>query len=124
MIADAPFVIIDCLLTPQNLPPDCPKEWWELYFVWATIWAVGGSLFQDQMIDYRVEFSKWFIHEFKSIKFPSHGTVFDYSIEPQSKRFEPWSKLVEEIHFDPDLPVQVDFLVFCYSIKINFSSHN
>ncbi|CAF1051829.1 unnamed protein product, partial [Rotaria magnacalcarata] len=98
--------ILDCLLTPQNLPADCPKEWWELYFVWATIWAIGGSLFQDQMIDYRAEFSKWFIHEFKSIKFPPHGTIFDYSIEPQSKRFEPWSKLVDEINFDPDLPVQ------------------
>ncbi|CAF4883144.1 unnamed protein product, partial [Rotaria magnacalcarata] len=58
------------------------------------------------MIDYRAEFSKWFIHEFKSIKFPPHGTIFDYSIEPQSKRFEPWSKLVDEINFDPDLPVQ------------------
>ena len=63
------FSLLDCLLTPQNLPPDCPKDWWELYFVWATIWAIGGSLFQDQMIDYRLEFSKWFIHEFKSVKF-------------------------------------------------------
>jgi dynein heavy chain len=111
------FFIIDCLLTPQNLPPDCPKEWWELYFVWATIWSIGSSLFQDQMIDYRVEFSKWFIHEFKSIKFPPHGTIFDYSIDSQSKRFEPWSKLVDEISFDPDLPVQVVFLVICFFNK-------
>ena len=99
--------ILDCLLTTQNLPPDCPKDWWELYFVWATIWAIGGSLFQDQIVDYRVEFSKWFIHEFRSVKFPAQGTVFDYSIDPQSKRFEPWSKLVDEINFDPDSPVQV-----------------
>ena len=59
------------------------------------------------MIDYRVEFSKWFIHEFRSVKFPAQGTVFDYSIDPQSKRFEPWSKLVDDMNFDPDLPVQV-----------------
>jgi dynein heavy chain len=62
------------------------------------------------MIDYRNEFSKWFIHEFKTIKFPPHGTVFDYSIDPQSKRFEPWSKLLDETMFDPDLPVQVILL--------------
>ncbi len=110
------FFVIDCLLTPQNLPPDCPKEWWELYFVWATIWAIGGSLFQDQMIDYRIEFSKWFIHEFKTIKFPPQGTVFDYTIEPQSKRFEPWSKLLDELNFDPDLPVQVLFVIYFFSL--------
>ena len=97
----------DCLFIPQNLPTDCPKEWWELYFVWATIWAIGGSLYQDQMIDYRIEFSKWFVHEFKTIKFPPHGTIFDYSIEPQSKKFELWSKSIDENNFDPELPVQV-----------------
>ncbi|CAF4979503.1 unnamed protein product, partial [Rotaria sp. Silwood1] len=109
-----------CLLTPQNLPADCPKEWWELYFVWATIWAIGGSLFQDQMIDYRIEFSKWFIHEFKSIKFPPHGTVFDYSIEPQSKRLEPWSKLVDEINFDPELPVQSQLIPTNETVRLSF----
>ncbi|CAF3486900.1 unnamed protein product [Rotaria sp. Silwood1] len=112
--------ILDCLLTPQNLPADCPKEWWELYFVWATIWAIGGSLFQDQMIDYRIEFSKWFIHEFKSIKFPPHGTVFDYSIEPQSKRLEPWSKLVDEINFDPELPVQSQLIPTNETVRLSF----
>ena len=100
-------MIIACLRTPQNLPVDCPKDWWELYFVWATIWAIGGSLYQDQTIDYRIEFSKWFTHEFKTIKFPLHGTIFDYSIEPQTKKFEPWTKLIDEVYFDPDLPVQV-----------------
>jgi dynein heavy chain len=87
---------------------------------------MGGSLYQDQMIDYRIEFSKWFIYEFKTVKFPPHGTVFDYLIEPQSKRFEPWSKLVDEINFDPDLPVQVfSFsLMFFIQWKKTFSSHN
>lgn len=101
------LLVIDCLLTTQNLPVDCPKEWWELYFVWATIWAIGGALYPDQMIDYRIEFSKWFVHEFKTIKFPSNGTVFDYLIDSQTKRFEPWSKSIDEANFDADLPVQV-----------------
>jgi dynein heavy chain, axonemal len=106
------LIILDCLLTAQNLPPDCPKDWWELYFVWATIWSIGGALVQDQMIDYRVEFSKWFVHEFRSVRFPSHGTIFDYSIDSQTKRFEPWSKLVDDVTFDADQPVQVWFLSF------------
>ncbi|UJR10317.1 hypothetical protein I4U23_014523 [Adineta vaga] len=112
--------ILDCLLTPQNLPSDCPKEWWELYFVWATVWAIGGSLFQEQTVDYRNEFSKWFIHEFKTIKFPLHGTIFDYTIDSQTKRFEPWSKLLDETHFDPELPIQSQLIPTNETVRLSF----
>ena len=43
--------LLECLLTPENTPADCPKEWYELYFVFACIWAFGGCLFQDQVIN-------------------------------------------------------------------------
>lgn len=58
-------------------------------------------------MDYRVEFSKWWVTEFKTIKFPSHGTVFDYYIDPESKKFEPWSKMVPKFEMDADTPLQV-----------------
>ncbi|KAJ3608227.1 hypothetical protein NHX12_025277, partial [Muraenolepis orangiensis] len=74
--------LLECLLTPENTPPDCPKELHELYFVFAAVWAFGGAMFQDQLVDYRVEFSKWWVTEFKAVKFPSQGTVFDYYIHP------------------------------------------
>ena len=45
--------LLEVLLTPTNTPPDCPKELYELYFVFACIWAFGGAMFQDQLIDYR-----------------------------------------------------------------------
>lgn len=60
-----------------------------------------------QLVDYRVEFSKWWVSEFKAIKFPSHGTVFDYYIDPKSKKFEPWSKMVPKFEMDADAPLQV-----------------
>lgn len=101
------------------MPSDGPKDWWELYFVWATIWSIGGSLFQDQLIDYRVEFSKWFVHEFKNVRFPSNGTVFDYLIDSQTKRLEPWSKMVEEVSFDLDLPVQVRLIIIA-EVRLHF----
>ncbi|KAI1896623.1 hypothetical protein AGOR_G00096680 [Albula goreensis] len=40
--------LLECLLTPEHTPPDCPKELYELYFVFAAIWAFGGTMFQDQ----------------------------------------------------------------------------
>ncbi|XP_007433956.1 dynein heavy chain 9, axonemal, partial [Python bivittatus] len=40
--------LLECLLTKENTPPDCPKDLYELYFVFAAVWAFGGALFQDQ----------------------------------------------------------------------------
>lgn len=41
--------LLDCLLTPSNTPVDCPKEWYEIYFVFACVWAFGAAMFQDQV---------------------------------------------------------------------------
>ena len=41
--------LLEALLTPTNTPPDTAKEVYELYFVFAAIWAFGGSMFQDQV---------------------------------------------------------------------------
>ncbi|XP_062567134.1 dynein beta chain, ciliary-like [Saccostrea cucullata] len=98
--------LLECLLTPENTPPDCAKELYELYFVFAIVWAFGGVTFQDQLVDYRVEFTKWWTTEFKTVKFPTTGTVFDYYIDPETKKFEPWTKLVPKFELDPELPLQ------------------
>lgn len=58
-------------------------------------------------MDYRVEFSKWWTNEFKNIKFPSQGTVFDYYLESGAKKWIPWSEMIPKFEFDADLPLQV-----------------
>ena len=40
--------LLEALFTPENTPPESSKELYELYFVFASIWAFGGSMFQDQ----------------------------------------------------------------------------
>jgi dynein heavy chain len=60
-----------------------------------------------QLVDYRVEFSKWWVTEFKTIKFPSAGTVFDYLIDPETKKFAPWTEKVTKFILDPEMPLQV-----------------
>ncbi|KAI8900476.1 dynein heavy chain and region D6 of dynein motor-domain-containing protein [Globomyces pollinis-pini] len=98
--------ILEALLTPVNTPKGCDKEWFEIYFVFAAVWAFGGCIFQDQMVDYRVEFSRWWNNEFKVVKFPLNGTVFDYYIDSETKRFLPWTDRVPVFEFDPDVPLQ------------------
>ncbi|XP_037547527.1 dynein heavy chain 9, axonemal [Nematolebias whitei] len=112
--------LLECLLTAENTPPDCAKELHELYFVFAAVWAFGGALFQDQMVDYRVEFSKWWVTEFKTIKFPSHGTVFDYYIDPETKKFEPWSKMVPQFDMDTDAPLQACVVHTTETIRVRY----
>lgn len=41
--------LLECLLTPENVPPDSPKEAYEVYFVFACVWAFGGTLLRDQV---------------------------------------------------------------------------
>ena len=41
--------LLECMLTPENTPPDTSKEVYELYFVFCCVWAFGGCLFQDQV---------------------------------------------------------------------------
>ncbi|XP_044194722.1 dynein heavy chain 9, axonemal isoform X6 [Thunnus albacares] len=112
--------LLECLLTPENTPPDCAKELYELYFVFAAVWAFGGAMFQDQLVDYRVEFSKWWVAEFKTIKFPSQGTVFDYYIDPESKKFEPWSKMVPKFEMDADTPLQACLVHTTETIRVRY----
>ena len=112
--------LLECLLTPENTPPDCPKELYELYFVFACVWAFGGVMFQDQLVDYRVEFTKWWVTEFKTVKFPGAGTVFDYYIDPETKKFEPWTKRVSKFELDPDQPLQAALVHTAETSRIKF----
>ncbi|XP_055849033.1 dynein beta chain, ciliary [Episyrphus balteatus] len=98
--------LLDCLLTPQNVPTDCPKDWYEIYFVFCIIWGFGSTLFQDQIIDWRNEFHKWWINEFKTVTFPPGGNVFSYYVDNETKKFAPWTNLVPHFELDPDVPLQ------------------
>lgn len=41
--------LLECFLTPKNVPADSPREQYELFFVFACIWAFGMALYQDQV---------------------------------------------------------------------------
>ncbi|XP_068269716.1 LOW QUALITY PROTEIN: dynein axonemal heavy chain 17 [Nyctibius grandis] len=112
--------LLDCLLTPQTAPPDSPRELYELYFVFACAWAFGGAMFQDQLVDYRLEFSKWWVSQFKTVKFPSQGTIFDYYIDPETKKFTLWTGKVPKFELDPDVPLQASVVHTAETIRLRY----
>lgn len=60
-----------------------------------------------QLNDYRAEFSRWWSKEMRAVKFPSQGTVFDYFIDAETKKFTPWSEKMVPFELEPDVPLQV-----------------
>jgi hypothetical protein len=41
-----------CIETKCIYISDCPKEWYEIYFVFACVWAFGAAMFQDQVQEF------------------------------------------------------------------------
>lgn len=60
-----------------------------------------------QLNDYRAEFSRWWSKEMRAVKFPSQGTVFDYFIDSETKKFTPWNEKMVPFELEPDVPLQV-----------------
>ncbi|NXI41699.1 DYH17 protein, partial [Galbula dea] len=112
--------LLEGLLTPQTVPPDSPLELYELYLVFSCVWAFGGAMFQDQLVDHRLQFSKWWVKEFKTIKFPSQGTIFDYYIDPETKKFILWTEKVPKFELNPKLPLQASVVHTADTIRIRY----
>ena len=85
--------------TNSNLAP-VDRKLAEAWFIFACVWAVGGSLPVDKLTDHRAIFSKWWTTEHKAVPFPTEaGTVFDYYIDGTTGSWVPWSKLVPRFNF-------------------------
>lgn len=41
--------LLECLITPESVPDDSPRELYELFFVFAAVWAFGGATLQDHV---------------------------------------------------------------------------
>jgi dynein heavy chain len=79
----------------------------ESYFIYALMWAIGGATFVDKQVDHRKKFCNFFKDEFKTIRFPEEGEIFDYCVDETkfplvikddilSTPFMPWSEKVDK----------------------------
>merc|ERR1711964_772701 len=68
--------------------------------------ALGGALADKDNIEYRKIFSNWWKSEWKTIKFPGKGTVFDYFVVKNENKLDEWSKIVKEKIYDSSVPMQ------------------
>ena len=112
--------LLEALIIPSNFPSDAQKELYETYFVFAIIWSYGSALYHDGQLDYRMEFSKWFMNEFKSIKFPPGANVFDVWVDPIAMEFSTWNDRVPKFELDSDLPLQACLVHNTETIRVKY----
>jgi len=75
----------------------------ETAFVFCTIWAFGSALtVSDDGTDNQKVFSDWWRSTYKAVRLPTRDTVFDYWLDPDSNKFEPWkqSPSFKSVEFD------------------------
>ena len=71
-------------------------------------------------MDHRAEFSKWWLNEFKAVKFPPNGTVFDFCIDQHGQEMVPWITKVPKFELDPDLPLQAVLVHTAETVRIKY----
>jgi dynein heavy chain len=65
----------------------------EFVFVNCVIWCMGAGLEIMEGNKSRVNFDKAGRETWKTIKFPTKGTVFDYYVDIENSKLEDWNKL-------------------------------
>lgn len=87
-------------------PRECPTVLCVHLHVWRHLTGSPWHFF-PQLIDYRAIFSRWWAKEMRAVKFPSQGTVFDYFVDPNTKKFTHWSENTPSFELEADIPLQV-----------------
>ena len=80
---------------------------YEAYFQFAAVWAIGGGLGADKGANFRKQFDSYWRTEFakSTMRFPDDGSVFDFFIDPSTKKGEPkrcshWKEIIPKYTHD------------------------
>jgi dynein heavy chain, axonemal len=112
--------ILEGCLRPENLSNKSDQAMFEMYFVFALIWAFGGALCEKDGINYRRNFDKWFKTTWTNVKIPGKGTVYDYFVNPKTQKFQPWAELVTDIDYDGSKPMSTVFVPTAETSSLRF----
>ena len=99
--------ILQGLLTAKVIPDEKASDEYlfEQFFVFASVWAFGSALAEKDGVDYRKMFSDWWKEQWKAVKFPARGSVFDVLFDPETKQFVSWRERVPKVEYSGDVPM-------------------
>ncbi|CAD7696266.1 unnamed protein product [Ostreobium quekettii] len=99
-------------------PPD--KKVLEYHFVFACVWAFGSCMLVDKVSDYRTQFSKWWVSEWKNVQFPEKGLVFDYYVDDSQCLMVPWDDKVEPFTYTPGMDFNSVFVPTVETTRLTY----
>mmetsp|Transcript_22861 Transcript_22861/g.57008 ORF Transcript_22861/g.57008 Transcript_22861/m.57008 type:complete len:4427 (+) Transcript_22861:2-13282(+) len=94
---------LEGLLTEENVGRDDSK--FEIYFVLAAVWAFGSAYAITSGTDYRKKFSAWWKEQWKTVKFPHRGEVFDFFVDKEKGEFAAWADIVPTLSYSSSEPM-------------------
>eukprot|EP00877_Chromochloris_zofingiensis_P015255 jgi/Chrzof1/9984/Cz04g22250.t1 len=112
--------ILEGVLRPDNLSNKADQALFEMYFVFAAIWAFGGALVEKDGINYRRNFDKWWKQTWTTVKLPGKGTVYDYFVNAKTAKFQPWAELVSDVEYDSATPMSTVFVPTAETSSLRF----
>ena len=92
--------MLDGVLDGADSDPSGAAAKLEMRFVFAAVWAFGGTLSSAGGLDYRRLFSKWWKDTWKEVKFPPRGEVFDFFVARDKAEWREWSDVVPQLSVD------------------------
>jgi dynein heavy chain len=115
--------LLERLLTEQSVPANAEASLYELYFVFAVLWAFGGA-WDDQGRGFRAEFSQMWQSEWRNVTFPQRGTVFDSYVRPDKKAFLPWTEVSPPFQYVKGRNAGTALVFVPETTRINFFARN
>ena len=69
------------------------------------VWSIGGNLDEagQEMFD---TFMREKFNDNQDVRQPASGDMFGYYVDLESKRFEPWEKIIPAFKYDPEVRLE------------------
>ena len=74
----------------------------------------------DKTVDYRTQFSKWWLSEWKNVLFPEGGLVFDYFVDTETGQMAPWTEKVDTFGYNTSEAFANIFVPSVESTRLSF----
>jgi dynein heavy chain len=101
--------LMDALILKSDPPVDLTAEPTTLHpfigtlFFFSYVWALGGNLFEKSMDSFD-SFVRDLFSDTHDVKIPGGGDVFSYYVDYETKRMNPWDKIIPDFVYNPEVP--------------------
>ncbi|KAL9959258.1 hypothetical protein ACROYT_G032565 [Oculina patagonica] len=101
--------LLESFFFPERGGPDFNMDTNKLHslictaFLFAFLWSIGGNLVESSM-DAFDSFARDLFSDTHDVKLPGSGDLFSYFVDFDTRRLEPWEKIIPSFKYSSDIP--------------------